>query len=51
MQSRKLIILGELAAVIEVDGRTIGPGKPGPITQRLTEFFSERTAREGVQIV
>ena len=43
--------MGELAAVIEVDGRPIGSGQPGPITQRLTELFSELTACEGVQIM
>ena len=31
----------ELTPIREVDGRTIGPGKPGPITQQLQErFFS-----------
>ncbi len=29
----------EIAPIIEVDGRTIGTGKPGPITQRLIEKF------------
>jgi branched-chain amino acid aminotransferase len=43
--------MGELAAVVEVDGRAIGASKPGPVTQRLTQWFCELTAREGVQIV
>ena len=43
--------MGELAAVVEVDGRAIGAGKPGPVTLRLTDLFSELSAREGVQIV
>ena len=28
--------MGELAAVVEVDGRTIGTGRPGPLTRRLS---------------
>ncbi len=43
--------MGELAGVIRVDGRTIGSGEVGPLTRRLSELFSERTAREGVEIV
>ena len=29
----------EVIAVVEVDGRTIGDGKPGPITRDLKERF------------
>src|SRR5881394_2569735 len=43
--------MGELAAVTKVDGRTIGPGQPGPMTQRLSELFAERTRNEGEKIV
>jgi len=43
--------MGELAAVIAVDGRTIGVGGPGPMTARLSALFAERTAAEGVQVV
>jgi branched-chain amino acid aminotransferase len=43
--------MGELAPVICVDGRTIGAGKPGRMTMRLAEYFRERTAREGTQVV
>jgi branched-chain amino acid aminotransferase len=31
--------MGELAAVTVVDGRTIGDGKPGPMTARLSKLF------------
>jgi len=31
--------MGELAAVVEVDGRIIGDGKPGPMTARLSALF------------
>jgi branched-chain amino acid aminotransferase len=39
--------MGELAPVVKVDGRTIGNGKPGPVTKRLTELFRARTECEG----
>ena len=42
--------MGELAAVIRVDGRVIGSGEPGPMTQRLTALFRELTAREGTVV-
>lgn len=31
--------MGELAAVVELDGRRIGDGKPGPMVARLRELF------------
>jgi branched-chain amino acid aminotransferase len=43
--------MGELAAVTTVDGRPIGNGKPGTMTGRLTQLFSERTRKEGVRLV
>jgi branched-chain amino acid aminotransferase len=43
--------MGELAAVTNVDGRTIGDGQPGPITQRLSSQFRDLTQREGVVVV
>lgn len=43
--------MGELAPVLRVDGRTIGAGRPGDLTRRLTGLFCERTAREGVVVV
>ena len=42
--------MGELAAVTNVDGRTIGNGQPGPMTQRLSALFRELTAREGTVV-
>ena len=41
---------GELAWVREIDGRTIGGGKRGPMTARLSELFAERTREEGERI-
>ncbi|MHC4263504.1 MAG: aminotransferase class IV [Planctomycetota bacterium] len=43
--------MGELAAVVEVDGRRIGNGESGPLTARLTELFGARTATEGTRVV
>jgi len=39
--------LGELAAVTKVDGRTIGDGRPGPITGRLGELFRDLVTSTG----
>lgn len=38
----------ELVPVVEVDGRAIGDGRPGPVFQRLLALFRERTAVDGV---
>ena len=43
--------MGELAAVIKIDNRLIGDGKPGPMTKRLSELYTRRTAAEGVSVV
>lgn len=43
--------MGELAAVVDVDGRTIGNGQLGTMTQRLSGLFAELTAVEGTQII
>ena len=43
--------MGELAAVTTVDGRPIGSGRPGELTARLTQLFTERTRKEGVRLV
>jgi branched-chain amino acid aminotransferase len=37
----------EVIAVISLDGRTIGDGKPGPITKDLLERFRELTRKGG----
>ncbi len=39
--------MGELSPVLEVDGRSIGGGEPGPVTRRLQELFRLRTRTEG----
>ena len=43
--------MGELAAVIKVDNRQIGDGRIGPMTKRLSDLYTKRTASEGVQVV
>ncbi|HUK37799.1 MAG TPA: branched-chain-amino-acid transaminase [Methanomicrobiales archaeon] len=40
----------EVAPIVDVDGRTIGDGKPGPVTQKLMKAFREVTKREGTPI-
>jgi len=42
--------MGELAPVIELDGRTIGDGSAGPLTRRLSALFRELTAATGEAI-
>jgi branched-chain amino acid aminotransferase len=42
--------MGELAAVICIDGRAIGPGTVGPVTQRLAALFRELTGKEGTVV-
>ncbi|MGQ0554282.1 MAG: aminotransferase class IV [Planctomycetota bacterium] len=43
--------MGELAPIIEVDGRPIGSGAPGPVAQRLSGLFRELTRAEGTPVV
>ncbi|GMQ81611.1 MAG: branched-chain-amino-acid transaminase [Rhodothermia bacterium] len=42
--------MGELAAVTKLDGRTIGDGKRGPLTDRLSELYAEETSASGYPI-
>ncbi len=42
--------MGELAPIVDVDGRTIGQGKLGPVTDRLLALFRARTEAEGEPI-
>ncbi len=42
--------MGELAGVTKVDGRTIGNGKVGPMTKRLSDLYTRRTATEGESV-
>jgi branched-chain amino acid aminotransferase len=43
--------MGELAAVIKVDGRTIGSGCVGSVTSRLSALYRELTETAGYEMV
>jgi branched-chain amino acid aminotransferase len=43
--------MGELASVTEVDGRSIGSGRPGPMTLRLTELFAAEVGATAFRIL
>jgi branched-chain amino acid aminotransferase len=40
----------EVIPVVQLDGREIGSGKPGPITQRILESFRKKVLVEGTRI-
>ncbi len=42
--------MGELAAVTEIDGRTIGDGRAGAMTGRLSELYGELVRRTGTPV-
>jgi branched-chain amino acid aminotransferase len=42
--------MGELAGVVSLDAKKIGNGDIGPMTQRLSALFAERTAVDGVVV-
>ncbi|MEM7368003.1 MAG: aminotransferase class IV [Bacteroidota bacterium] len=39
--------MGELSPVLEIDGRTIGKGEVGPLTQSIQQLFRARTEKDG----
>ncbi|KAK4483570.1 hypothetical protein RD792_010769 [Penstemon davidsonii] len=42
--------MGELSPVIKIDGRTVGDGRVGPVTQRLQNAYKKLSAESGVPI-
>ena len=38
----------ELIPVVKIEGRTIGNGKPGPVTKKLMQLFHKATQTDGV---
>ncbi|MDQ6873566.1 MAG: aminotransferase class IV [Actinomycetota bacterium] len=42
--------MGGLTPIIEVDGRPIGAGRPGPVTHRLRAAYADLTAGSGTPI-
>ena len=43
--------MGELAGVTKIDGRTIGEGGIGPMTNHLSALYAEETSRSGYPLV
>ena len=43
--------MGELAPVVELDGRILGAGTIGSMTQQLSDYYAELTATMGVAVV
>jgi len=43
--------MGELAAVVSLDGRSIGNGEPGPMTARLSDLFRAHVLASGDEIL
>ncbi len=43
--------MGELAPVVEIDGRAYGDGKSGPFTSRLSDLYQGLTATTGTEVV
>jgi len=43
--------MGELAPVVDLDGRVIGQGNMGEMTARISELFRDRTRNEGYQVL
>ncbi|WP_176083537.1 D-amino-acid transaminase [Martelella sp. HB161492] len=37
-----------IAPIVEIDGRPVGTGKPGPVYQRLRELYIENARRNGI---
>jgi branched-chain amino acid aminotransferase len=42
--------MGGLTPVLALDGRTIGSGRPGPLTTKLAALFAELTATSGTAV-
>ncbi|MGH9381024.1 MAG: aminotransferase class IV [Thermoanaerobaculia bacterium] len=42
--------MGELTPVLEVDGRTMGDGSPGPVTLRLRDLYREHARATGTPL-
>ena len=42
--------MGGLTPVVSVDGRTIGHGSRGPLTERLVKAYADLTSREGTPV-
>ncbi len=43
--------MGEIAAVTTVDGRTIGTGEPGPLTDRISRLYQQHARAHGTRLL
>jgi branched-chain amino acid aminotransferase len=43
--------MGEIAGVIRLDGRTIGDGRPGPVTARIADAYRAHARAEGTPVL
>jgi branched-subunit amino acid aminotransferase/4-amino-4-deoxychorismate lyase len=43
--------MGEIAPVLELDGRKIGAGNSGPVTLDLCDLFKRMVEREGDKVL
>ena len=43
--------MGELAGVVQIDGRTIGSGEIGPITERLSGLYGDLTRSDSEEVL
>jgi branched-subunit amino acid aminotransferase/4-amino-4-deoxychorismate lyase len=43
--------MGEIAGVVEIDGRPIGNGRPGPVTARVADLYREHVRAVGSPVV
>jgi branched-chain amino acid aminotransferase len=42
--------MGEIAGVIEIDGRPVGTGQVGPVTARIAELYRAHARTHGTPI-
>jgi branched-chain amino acid aminotransferase len=43
--------MGEIAGVVEIDGRVIGPGGVGPMTRRVADLYRTHATASGTRVV
>ena len=43
--------MGEIASVSRIDGRTIGDGRPGPVTGRIADLYRAYARAEGILVL
>jgi branched-chain amino acid aminotransferase len=43
--------MGEIAGVVQIDGRVIGGGEIGPVTRRIAEIYLDHARSSGTKVV